>query len=59
MLNAARCAVWNAQDPAARYFMSAEDLTTQAGLSLQQDLALLNLLGIHHVERNGHSLSTA
>ena len=34
--------------------MSAEDLTTQAGLSVQQDLALVSLLGIPHVERNGH-----
>jgi len=37
-----------------RYFMSAEDLTIQAGLALQQDLALVSLLGITHVERNGH-----
>ena len=34
--------------------MSAEDLTTQAGVSVQQDLALVNLLGIEHVERNDH-----
>ena len=34
--------------------MSAEDLTIQAGVSLQQDLALVSLLGIRHVERNGH-----
>jgi hypothetical protein len=54
LLNAARCAKWNAQEGATRYFMSAEDLTTQAGLSVQQDLALVNLLGISHVERNGH-----
>lgn len=54
ILNAARCAAWNAQGPATPYFMSAEDLTTQAGLSVQQDLALVNLLGITHVERNGH-----
>jgi hypothetical protein len=54
LLNAARCARWNAQGPALRYFMSAEDLTTQAGLSVQQDLALVGLLGIAHVERNGH-----
>jgi len=54
ILNAARCARWNAEGPALRYFMSAEDLTTQAGLSVQQDLALVNLLGITHVERNGH-----
>ena len=54
ILNAARCAQWNADSGATRYFMSAEDLTTQAGLSVQQDLALVNLLGIRHVERNGH-----
>ena len=54
LLNAARCAQWNAQEGSARYFMSAEDLTTQAGLSVQQDLALVGLLGITHVERNGH-----
>lgn len=54
-LNRARCQHWNQQagrDDA--YFMSAEDLTIQAGLALQQDLALVNLLGIDHVERNGH-----
>jgi len=54
ILNAARCAAWNAQEGRPHYFMSAEDLTTQAGLSVQQDLALVNLLGIRHVERNGH-----
>jgi hypothetical protein len=54
LLNAARCAAWNAAEGGSRYFMSAEDLTTQAGLSVQQDLALVNLLGITHVERNGH-----
>ncbi|RYG07605.1 MAG: hypothetical protein EON92_18120, partial [Burkholderiales bacterium] len=54
ILNAARCAAWNREEGARRYFMSAEDLTTQAGLSVQQDLALVNLLGIPHVERNGH-----
>jgi L-alanine-DL-glutamate epimerase-like enolase superfamily enzyme len=53
ILNAARCAQWN-QGAGRRYFMSGEDLTVQAGLSLQQDLALVNLLGIDHVERNGH-----
>ena len=54
LLNAARCKAWNAQEGRPRYFMSGEDLTTQAGLSVQQDLALVNLLGITHVERNGH-----
>jgi hypothetical protein len=54
LLNAARCVAWNAQRDGTHYFMSGEDLTTQAGLSVQQDLALVNLLGIAHVERNGH-----
>lgn len=36
------------------YFMSAEDLTTQPGVSIQQDLALVSLLGLSHVERNAH-----
>jgi hypothetical protein len=52
VLNAARCAHWNASG--RKYFMTAEDLTTQAGLSVQQDLALVSLLGMTHVERNGH-----
>ncbi|WP_332813128.1 enolase C-terminal domain-like protein [Ramlibacter sp.] len=54
LLNAARCAAWNREAGEPLYFMSGEDLTTQAGLSVQQDLALANLLGIRHVERNGH-----
>jgi hypothetical protein len=53
LLNAARCRKLNLGDR-PRYFMSAEDLTTQAGLAVQQDLALVNLLGLTHVERNGH-----
>ena len=36
------------------YFMSAEDLTTLPGVSVQQDLALVSLLGMTHVERNAH-----
>jgi hypothetical protein len=53
-LNAARCQQWNAERTGKHFFMSGEDLTVQAGLSIQQDLALVNLLGITHVERNGH-----
>lgn len=52
VLNAARCVKWNSHG--GKFFMSAEDLTIQPGLALQQDLALVNLLGITHVERNGH-----
>ncbi len=49
LINAARCRAWG-----GGYFMSGEDLTVQAGLALQQDLALVALLGLTHVERNGH-----
>ena len=54
LINRARCAAWNAAEGTPRYFMSAEDLTTQAGLAVQQDLALAAVLGLTHVERNGH-----
>jgi hypothetical protein len=54
LINRARCDRWNLEGSAARYFMSAEDLTCQAGLAVQQDLALIALLGITHSERNGH-----
>jgi L-alanine-DL-glutamate epimerase-like enolase superfamily enzyme len=54
MVNLARCRRWNGGTVVSRYFMSAEDLTTQAGLAVQQDLALATLLGIEHIERNGH-----
>ncbi len=53
-INRIRCQQWNAAEGRERYFMSAEDLTVHAGTSLQQDLALVNLLGMTHVERNGH-----
>ncbi len=52
LLNRARVARWNAEE--GGYFMSAEDLTTQAGVAVQQDLALASLVGAAHVERNGH-----
>jgi len=58
LLNAARCRQLNqraqAEGRGTPWFMSAEDLTTQAGLAVQQDLALVNLIGLGHVERNGH-----
>ena len=53
LINLARCRRWNASGESG-LFMSGEDLTTQAGLSVQQDLALVSLLGLTHVERNGH-----
>jgi L-alanine-DL-glutamate epimerase-like enolase superfamily enzyme len=54
ILNAARCAMWNAETGEPFFFMTGEDLTTQAGLAVQQDLAVVNLIGLRHVERNGH-----
>jgi L-alanine-DL-glutamate epimerase-like enolase superfamily enzyme len=54
VINLARCRLWNEDAKAERYFMSAEDLTTLAGTCVQQDLALVGLLGLGHVERNGH-----
>lgn len=52
VINATRAAKWSTQG--ARYFVAGEDLTCQAGLAVQQDLALGALLGISHAERNGH-----
>ena len=54
IINAARVVRMNNEAGRARYFMSAEDLTTWAGVSVQQDLALVALIGLTHVERNGH-----
>jgi hypothetical protein len=53
VINAARCEKWTAEGK-IRYFLSGEDLTMQAGIGLQQDLALVGWLGLTHVERNGH-----
>lgn len=54
LINLARCRAWNAAEAEPRYFMSAEDLTTLAGVCVQQDLALVSAMGLVHVERNGH-----
>ena len=48
LLNAARVAKQGG------LFLSAEDLTVQPGLALQQDLILAAATGNSHVERNGH-----
>ncbi len=54
LLNAARCIRFNAGSDPMRAFMTGEDLTAQPGLAVQQDLALAGILGLLHVERNGH-----
>ena len=51
LVNAARCAYGR---HVQRPFVTGEDLTAQAGIAVQQDLALVGLIGIGHVERNGH-----
>jgi hypothetical protein len=52
IINATRAAAWSVDG--AAYFVSGEDLTCQAGLAVQQDLALGTLIGVTHAERNGH-----
>ncbi len=52
IVNATRAAKWSAGGE--RFFVSGEDLTCQAGLGVQQDLALGALIGVTHAERNGH-----
>jgi hypothetical protein len=54
ILNAARCSYWGQQNNNSGYFITGEDLTCQAGLAVQQDLALVAALGLSDVERNGH-----
>lgn len=54
LLNAARASAWNAGSSPGRYFVTAEDLTTQAGIAVQQSLALASLVGASHIELNGH-----
>jgi hypothetical protein len=52
IINATRAAKWSAG--CGRCFITGEDLTCQAGLAVQQDLALGALIGLTHAERNGH-----
>jgi hypothetical protein len=53
LLNSARVAHYNTLGE-GHFVMSAEDLTTQGGIAVQQDLLLASLVGATHVERNGH-----
>lgn len=53
LLNGARAAKWT-REGRGEAFIAAEDLTCQAGLAVQQDLALLAFHSIAHSERNGH-----
>jgi len=52
IVNATRAAKWSAGGE--KFFITGEDLTCQAGICVQQDLALGALIGVTHAERNGH-----
>ena len=52
VVNATRAAKWSSGSE--NFFVTGEDLTCQAGLAVQQDLALGALIGVSHAERNGH-----
>src|SRR5271163_3473427 len=52
IVNATRAAEWSRDGET--FFVTGEDLTCQAGLAVQQDLALGALIGVAHAERNGH-----
>jgi hypothetical protein len=52
IVNATRAAKWSASGE--KFFVTGEDLTCQAGLAVQQDLALGALIGLVQAERNGH-----
>jgi hypothetical protein len=52
IVNATRAAKWSRESE--KFFVTGEDLTCQAGLAVQQDLALGALIGLAHAERNGH-----
>ncbi len=52
LINAARAAASTAAG--ASCFVTAEDLTVQAGIALQHSLALAALVGAAHIEVNGH-----
>jgi hypothetical protein len=52
VVNATRAAKWSTARE--KFIITGEDLTCQAGLAVQQDLALGALIGITHMERNGH-----
>jgi len=54
LLNLGLARLANQRQGAGRYFLSAEDLTNLPIVPLQADLAAVALLGIPHVERNGH-----
>ncbi len=54
LLNAGLIWKWNNQGQDSHYIMTGEDLCTVGIIPVQADLCLTALLGLTHVERNGH-----
>lgn len=54
LVNSARIAAWAEEKGPRPAILSAEDLTCQPGLGVQQDTLIASLVGASHVERNGH-----
>lgn len=52
LLNAARAAKFSSEE--TKCFVTAEDLTAQPGIALQQSLAIAALVDAPHIEVNGH-----
>ncbi|MBI1387260.1 MAG: hypothetical protein GC154_02280 [bacterium] len=52
--NACYIACRNQNSIGKRYILSGEDLANVGPIALLQDLAIMSLLGVEHVERNGH-----
>jgi hypothetical protein len=53
LINLGRCRVWDAAAGTPRHFLSEAHLTCLAAIAVQQDLALVALPGLTHIERNG------
>ncbi|MEX2632658.1 MAG: hypothetical protein WD267_01390, partial [Balneolales bacterium] len=54
LYNAALISYNKGLKPDSFYILTAEDLTNIGPFALNQDLAMVSILGIGHVERNGH-----
>ncbi|MBX7209629.1 MAG: hypothetical protein K1X78_15035 [Verrucomicrobiaceae bacterium] len=54
LANAALLHVCQSQSPGAAFHLSGEDLAGVGPVAMLQDLAMTAMLGIGHVERNGH-----
>ncbi len=54
LANAALLHIARSRNPGTQFHLSGEDLVNVGPVALPQDLAVMALLGVSHVERNGH-----